>query len=118
MVVSDLAVGYRVADGIVVLAAGADYEPTYTAHEVEIALSVLRCETLVVVVMTREHDVRPGIIKRLPDRPHGWCVAVLARAKERVVPVGQRADCRVCGQVSTQPLLLWGARPTAADPGA
>src|SRR5215217_2138677 len=48
-------------------------------------------------------------IKSLPDQLHLGLVAVVPRAEEWVMPVGERASGCVRGEIRAQPLVLNGA---------
>ena len=73
------------------------------------AVAVQRREALVVVAVTRQQDLRLGVLEGLPERLHEVVAAVVAGAVARVVPVGERAVGRVRRQVRPQPALLLGA---------
>ena len=99
-------------------AAGADHELADAVLRIGLAGRVLRRETLVVVVVPRQHDVRSGGVEGPPERVEGGVVAVRPRGEAGVMPVGERAGPGVGGEVVGQPAELRRARAAAADVGA
>src|SRR5581483_6853372 len=91
---------------------------TNAARRIGRPSGVLRREALVQVVVAGQHDVRAGLVERLPDRLHLSAIAVLARAEARMVPVGEGTGGGMGGEVIAQPALLRRARLTAAHLGA
>ena len=65
-----------------------------------------RREALVVVVVTREHDVGACARERVPESGHRHVRPVQPGAEARVVPVGQRARCGARREVGGEPALL------------
>src|SRR6266536_246684 len=76
-----------------------------------------RIEALIVVVVAREDDIRVRLEQQIPDVGHPLRVAVLAGREAGLVPVGQRAEASVLGEVALKTLVLDAARRTAADAG-
>ena len=82
---------------------------------VGLAERVLGHEALIVVVAVRvEDDVGVRVVEIGPERGAVGPVAQGPRVPSRDVPVGQRADARVSGQVGLQPFLLVAPDPTTA----
>ena len=90
------------------VAAGADDKLAHAAVVFEHALRALGGEALVVVVVAREDDIHAVVVDRLEERGRG-AAAVVARTPARLVPVGERADVGVGGQVGAQPEVLFRA---------
>src|SRR4051794_16720556 len=56
--------------------AGSDRELPYSKGRVQFACRILRCKTLVEMIVSREDDLGSGIVENRPDRLHGQCIAV------------------------------------------
>ena len=90
-----------------ILASGANHEFADSAGSIRGATGILGPEALVIVVVTIHDDIGVRFIKRLPERLHGWIVAMrVAGTEERLVPLGQRARRWVGGKIGAQPFLL------------
>src|SRR3989454_577962 len=106
-----LAVRNRGPEPVGAAAACPDHELADPPRRVGSAIRGLECEALVVVLVSRQDHVRPGLVQRLPQRLRLRLAAVgRARAETGVMPIGERADLRVRGEVGTEPALLGGAR--------
>jgi hypothetical protein len=104
--ISDLGVGDRSLEATQALAAGPDHELTDAAAGIAVAIRVLERETLIVVVVPDDDDIRADLVEQVPERTYSLRVAVLTGAEERVVPVGDRAECVARRQVGREPLAL------------
>src|SRR3954468_10311998 len=114
-VMEDDAVGVGEVAVVERLAAGSDDEAADSAGAVKGAIGVLRLQALVEVLVPGEHEVRAGVVERLPegDRLLGPAPFLAReRAEQRVVPEGQGARPAVAGEIRGEPLLL--RRPEAA----
>ena len=69
-------------------AARPDDEHSDPTCRVRLALRVLRCKTLVDMIVTPDDDIGAGFVERLKEAPHPRVVAVPARAEQRVMPEG------------------------------
>ena len=69
----------------------------------------LRPEALIVVIVAGEHELRAGVVQRLPQRLRRG-VGQGAGAEERVMHIGERATLRARGEIGAQPLFLRRAR--------
>ena len=113
--VAHLAVRDCRPESVVAPAARADNELA-DAERISGAVGVLRPESLVVVLVSAEDDIRAVVGQRLPDRLHEGLVAVRrAGAEPRMVPVRQRAGGGVGGKIRAQPGLLRRSGAAAAD---
>src|SRR5436190_16033346 len=101
-------------EGVRAPAAGPYDELADAACAVQFPRGSLRCEALVVVVVAREDHVRSGCIEVRPERADRRIVAVWPRAEAGMVPVRERAEVAVGGEVGAQPALL-RRTPCAAD---
>src|SRR5438132_784963 len=112
-----LAVGDRRAERVGTRpAARADHELSNSAGLVEGAAGGLRREPLVVVLVPREHDVRAGVVQRLPQRLRLRHAAVgAAGAEPWVVPVSEGTVLRMGGEIGPDPLLLGRAGTGRGD---
>ncbi len=104
--VSNLAVGNGCLEGAQALAACPHYELSNAKRRIRSAVGILRREAFVIVVVTIDNDLRPGLIKGLPDRLHLVVVSVPSGGEQRMMPVGQGAGRGVSGQVFAKPSLL------------
>src|SRR5439155_26118261 len=85
-VVADFAVGRGSFEFVHAAAAGADDGLANAALRIEFALVVLRRETLVVVVVAAQHDVRAGLEQHAPHVAHRWIAAVRTGAESGDMP--------------------------------
>src|SRR5260370_21580979 len=115
-VAADFARGLRFAKASLIFAAGADDELTDAAGRVGNSVRVLRSETLVVVIVAVQYNVRAGRVKIIPEILHFRAVAVfIAGTETRHMPKRQRAVGPVLLEVLSQPLFLPRAFAAAAD---
>src|SRR4051812_20281072 len=96
-----------------VSAAGADDKLAYAADRVDHAGWRLWRKPLVNVVVGAQNQVGIMIVQRLPEWLGVTCGAA-ARAEQRYMPVGQRAEVRVGGEIGLKPFSLRRAGATAA----
>src|SRR5258708_8479437 len=105
--IAQFAIGLWRAERAVILAACANNEFADAARGVGRAIGRLRGKTLVIVIVAGDHDIGVGLIERLEERLNGEVVAVLAAgAKERLVPVSERAAGGMHGEIGAQPFVL------------
>jgi hypothetical protein len=91
----------RSSKPIQALAPGAHDKLADATLGIQPTIWVLRGESLVVMLVAGEDDVRSGLGDALSGRTHRFLTAMLlSRAEEGVVPIGQGARCRVRSQVS------------------
>src|SRR2546428_8161875 len=107
-----LAVGDRRAEGVSTRSPSrADHELANPTSQVGGPAGRLGGEPLVVVLVSREHDLRAGVVQRLPQRLGLRHAAVcVAGAGPRVMPVSEGAALGMRGEVSPKPLVLGRAR--------
>ena len=72
-------------------------------------------ESQVVVPVTVEDDVRTGGVEGVPPRLVGRCLSGATAGEERLVPEGEGAGLRGCGEVGREPLRLRRGRAASAD---
>jgi hypothetical protein len=111
VVVVEFAVSDGILDLVVALATRAHHELADTAFGVRPPARVLRCETLVVVLVAGEDYVSPCLVEGLPERPYlGGAAVYLPGTEARVVHVGQGAGFVLVGcEVGLEPSDLWRA---------
>src|SRR4051812_2725066 len=120
--VADLAVRLYQARRSVVPATGADDELPDAAHRVRGSGSLGRCrrplwrEALVAVGVPAQQDVGARGVEVIPQRRHLGVVADVSSGRPaRMVPVRQRAGCRVRPEIRREPLLLRRAGGASAS---
>src|SRR4030095_10013221 len=102
-----LAVGPNRIKSIRPGAARSDDERAQASRGVRAPHGILRCEPLVIVVVTGQHHGGVVSVKRLPDAGNGWIVAVRPRAEHRMMPVRKHAALVDIGtQVRAEPDIL------------
>ena len=90
-----------------ILASSADDKFADSMGGIRGAIGILWPKALVIVVVTVHDDIGIRFVERLPERLKSWIVAVRAAGtKERLVPVGERAGRRMCGEIGAQSFLL------------
>src|SRR6266516_2220847 len=106
-----LAVGDRGPEPVSAAAPCPYHELAYPPRGVGSAVRGLEREALVVVLVSRQDHVRPGLVQRLPQRLRLRLAAGgRARAEAGVMPISERADFGVRGEVGAEPALLGRAR--------
>ncbi len=105
--VAHLAVRERYEVGVETRAAGPHNEFPNPRGRIGLPRGSLRRKSLVVVLVSRNHDLRAGIVQRLPHRLHRRVAAMLGpRAEPRVVPVRDCALLRTGGEIRAEPRHL------------
>src|SRR5688572_2906212 len=89
--VHHFAVGDGCSDASETGPAGPHDELPESAREIEDAARRLRREALIVVIVPDDHELRVVFVQRRPERPGAAETAVLTRAEQRLVPIGERA---------------------------
>src|SRR5919106_2664501 len=75
------------------------------------ALGILRRESLIIVFMSGQHDIRTKIIQCLPEWLHATVATMYrTRTKAWMMPVCQCAGDSMCSKILSKPLLLCRAR--------
>src|SRR5881275_78686 len=106
VVAAGLAVGNRGPEPIGAAAPRPDHELADPPHGVGPAVRRLEREALIVVLVSRQDHVRPGFVQRLPQRLRLRVAAVgRARAEAGVMPISERAELGVRGEVGAHPKL-------------
>src|SRR5437762_1391755 len=110
-VVADLAVGDRRPERIPLFAAaGPRDELAHAPHRIRDTGRRLRCEALVVVLVSADHHLHAAVIQHLPGGLHPGGAAMRgARAEARVVDVGDRAGRPRGLEIALQPRELSGS---------
>ena len=106
--IPDFTVGLGCSDGPVrVFSAGASHELTNAVLPVRLSVRVLRCKTLVIMIVPVYDDLGSSLIKQIPQGLHQRIVSVSApRTKQRLVKIRQRAARWMLRQVLLQPFSL------------
>src|SRR6267143_3001397 len=110
-VVADLTVGNRRPERIPLFAAAGPREVlAHATHRIRDTGGRLRCEALVGVLVSADHQLHAAIIQHLPGGLHARGAAMRsAGAEARVVDVGDRAGRPRSGEIALQPRELSGS---------
>src|SRR6185437_6980934 len=112
--VEDLTVRSLGNEALMLLSSGA-HDELADAIRHRLLIGVLRSEPLVIVVVPIQDDVGVGVVKVEPPGGEGVVVSMEARREPRPVPVGERAEVRMRGEVVAQPDLFGGTGAATAD---
>ncbi len=95
--------------------ARAHHELTNTAPRIRHPIRILQGETLIVMPVTTEHDIRPSLVERHPEIPQARFTT--AGTEHWFMEDRQGTRPRIRSQVSLQPLSLRGSGTAAANLG-
>jgi len=97
-----------------IFSTAANYELANAMLGVRFTARVLRCKTLVVMIVSVDDQIRTRVIERVPQRFHQEIVSVSAAGTEQgLVKICEGAARRMLSQILPQPHSLWRGRVAA-----
>src|SRR5260370_41255776 len=96
------------------LATSSYHEFSNPTSEVEVPFGVLRCERLIIVIVSRKHKGRSGQVQILPKRQVRAMAPLQSRRKTGVMPIGDSTLACVVLKVTLEPAFLRRAKNATA----